>query len=122
MEWTLADFWADGGTSTFVDRIASVLGIHPSRVLVLQVYEGSVIVRMFVLADDDEDSVEVFDTEEAKTVLTSALNELVTEMNIIDASVDNVATIGNVIPPPPDGWFETLDITNWDEVTKTKLG
>lgn len=44
MEWTLAAFYADGGTDTFADRISAALGIHKSRVKVVAVYEGSVIV------------------------------------------------------------------------------
>jgi len=54
MEWTLEEFYADGGTSTFIDRVASVLGIHPSQVLILQVYEGSVVCQYSILADEDE--------------------------------------------------------------------
>ena len=32
MEWTLEEFYANGGQTAFVDRVASTLGIHPSRV------------------------------------------------------------------------------------------
>jgi len=38
MEWTLAEFYADGGTSTFADRVAAALNIHKSRVKVVAVY------------------------------------------------------------------------------------
>lgn len=30
IEWTLAAFYADGGTSKFADRVAAALGIHAS--------------------------------------------------------------------------------------------
>ena len=35
MDWTMEEFYAAGGTSTFVDRIASVLGIPASRIFVV---------------------------------------------------------------------------------------
>jgi len=44
MEQTLADFYSGGGTSKFADRVASALGIHASRVKVVSIYEGSVVV------------------------------------------------------------------------------
>lgn len=50
LDWTLEEFYSDGGTSRFVDRLASVLGIHKSRVKIVAVYEGSVIVEFFVEA------------------------------------------------------------------------
>lgn len=54
MEWTLTEFYSDGGTSKFADRIASVLGIHASRIKVVAVYEGSVVVDYQVTSDDTE--------------------------------------------------------------------
>jgi len=53
MEWTLEEFYADDGTTAFIDRLASVLGIHPSRVFPLQVYEGSVCINVLILDEDD---------------------------------------------------------------------
>jgi len=38
MEWTLEDFYAKGGTTTFVDRLAGSLGIHASTIKVVSVY------------------------------------------------------------------------------------
>lgn len=34
----------NGGTTTFVDRLAAVLGIHVSSIKVVGVYEGSLVV------------------------------------------------------------------------------
>jgi len=48
MEWTLAEFYADGGTDRFADRLAAVLGIHPSRIKTVAAYQGSVIVDFFI--------------------------------------------------------------------------
>ena len=43
MAWTFADFYSYGGTTEFVDRLASVLGIASYRIHVVQLYLGSVI-------------------------------------------------------------------------------
>lgn len=45
MEWTLDAFFADGGTTTFMDRVAASLGIHASTIKIVSVYEGSLIVN-----------------------------------------------------------------------------
>lgn len=55
MDWTLEEFWASGGTSMFIHRMASILGIHPSRVYVLQVYLGSVINEFIITPELEED-------------------------------------------------------------------
>jgi hypothetical protein len=55
MEWTLAEFYASGGETAFADRVASVLGIHPSRVKTIQVYEGSVVVNFFLIEELEEE-------------------------------------------------------------------
>lgn len=54
MEWTMDEFFNDGGTTTFVDRITASLGIHASEVKVVSVYEGSLVVNYEVLAEDDD--------------------------------------------------------------------
>ena len=40
LEWSFADFFASGGTTKFVDRLASSLGIHGSEIKIVSVYEG----------------------------------------------------------------------------------
>ena len=44
MEWTFAEFFASGGTTTFVDRLSASLGIHASEIKVVSVYEGSLVI------------------------------------------------------------------------------
>lgn len=44
MNWTLSAFYADGGTTKFVDRMCAALGIPASNMKVVSVYTGSVIV------------------------------------------------------------------------------
>lgn len=48
MNWTMAEFFSDGGTTRFVDRLATSLGIPSYRIKVVSVYEGSVVVDFAV--------------------------------------------------------------------------
>jgi len=75
MKQTLTQFYSSGGTSKFSDRIASALGIHPSRVKVVAVYEGSVVVEYAVEAEE-----EVAETQQLSQVtqLTKTLTNLFT--------------------------------------------
>jgi len=54
MEWTFEEFFADGGTTTFVDRLTASLGIHASTIKVVSVYEGSLVVNYDLTPSDDE--------------------------------------------------------------------
>lgn len=53
MEWTLDEFFDDGGTTEFVDRVAGSLGIHASTIKIVSVYQGSVVVVYDVTPADD---------------------------------------------------------------------
>jgi hypothetical protein len=55
MEWTMEDFFADGGTTQFIDRLTASLGIHASTVKIVSVYEGSLIVNYEIFVDDDDE-------------------------------------------------------------------
>mmetsp|Transcript_33612 Transcript_33612/g.44328 ORF Transcript_33612/g.44328 Transcript_33612/m.44328 type:complete len:92 (-) Transcript_33612:333-608(-) len=44
MDWSMSEFFADGGTTRFVDRLATSLGVPSYRIKVVSVYEGSVVV------------------------------------------------------------------------------
>ena len=44
MDWTMEEYFFAGGTTNFIDRLASSLGIHASEIKVVSVYEGSVYV------------------------------------------------------------------------------
>ena len=45
MEWTKDEFFNNGGTTQFMDRLAGSLGIHASTIKVVSVYEGSLVVN-----------------------------------------------------------------------------
>jgi len=54
MEWTMEEFYKDGGVTRFVDRMAASLGIPSYRIKTVAVYEGSVIIDFAIEADDKE--------------------------------------------------------------------
>jgi hypothetical protein len=45
MNWTMEGFFAKGGTTYFVDRLAASLGIHASNIKIVSVYQGSVVIQ-----------------------------------------------------------------------------
>ena len=50
----MASFFASGGTTNFIDRLAGALGIHSSDRKVVSVYEGSLVVNYAVTSDTDD--------------------------------------------------------------------
>lgn len=73
MNWTLDEFYADGGTTTFTDRVAASLGIPAWRIKTVAVYEGSVVVDFFILADNSVTNA----VEELKNVGSALVDKLV---------------------------------------------
>ena len=59
MEWTFEEFFADGGTTTFIDRLTASLGIHASQVKIVSVYEGSLVVNYEIEADNTDELAEL---------------------------------------------------------------
>jgi len=51
LEFTMEEFFAEGGVTTFTDRMAASLGIHAADLKVVAVYEGSTIIDFQVLSD-----------------------------------------------------------------------
>lgn len=51
MDWTMDEFYAAGGVTSFVDRVAASLGIHASQFKVVAVYTGSVVVDYQINVD-----------------------------------------------------------------------
>jgi len=75
MEQTLTQFYSSGGTTAFSDRIASALGIHASRVKVVAVYEGSVVVDYSIESEENASETEQL---AQVTQLTTTLTTLFT--------------------------------------------
>jgi len=65
MEWSLKDFYASGGTTTFVDRLCGSLGIHASTVKIVGVYEGSLIIDYQITGDSAEEVAQIKQKEVA---------------------------------------------------------
>jgi hypothetical protein len=84
MQWTLEEFWAaenDPNAPGFADRLASILGIHPSRVVMVQVYEGSAVVR-YVITEDDQDQ----DLEEGEEPVVVEFDKELVSQQVITAA------------------------------------
>jgi len=56
MEWTMDAFFDNGGTASFMDRVAGSLGIHASTIKIVSVYEGSLVVN-YEISDPNNDPV-----------------------------------------------------------------
>lgn len=54
LEWTMNEFFAGGGTTKFIDRVAGSLGIHASTIKVVSVYDGSLVINYDIEPDDDD--------------------------------------------------------------------
>jgi len=54
LEWTMDEFFANGGTTAFVDRLCASLGIHASTVKSVSVYKGSVGVDYEIVPNELE--------------------------------------------------------------------
>jgi len=54
MEWSFNDFFAKGGTTSFIDRLTGSLGIHASTVKIVSVYEGSLVLNYDLAATKEE--------------------------------------------------------------------
>lgn len=50
------EFFAAGGTTSFVDRVAGALGIHASTIKVVAVYRGSVIIDFYIMTEEDDEN------------------------------------------------------------------
>jgi len=53
MEWTVKEFFSNGGTTQFVDRVAGSLGIHASTIKIVSVYEGSIVLNYDITVASD---------------------------------------------------------------------
>jgi hypothetical protein len=54
MEWTMSEFFDNGGTTAFIDRLCASLGIHASTVKVVGVNQASVLVNYEITPSKDE--------------------------------------------------------------------
>lgn len=87
MEWTFAEFFADGGTTKFVDRLAASLGIHGSEIKIVSVYEGSLIIDYFIVnAVNDMIALELTKKKQEELM---ALDKLNLGAPILDSTINS---------------------------------
>ena len=93
------EFFADGGTTTFVDRLTASLGIHASQVKIVSVYEGSLVVNYEVEPEEGQtlESLEQQQTE-AFASGTIDLGAPVLEFTSVVAKADD-ASSGSTYEP-----------------------
>lgn len=51
-------FYKDVGETTFIDRIASTLLIHPSRIKIVGIRKGSTIIDFYIEPKDGEETTD----------------------------------------------------------------
>lgn len=73
MEWTLEEFFADGGTTTFMDRVAGALGIHASTIKIVSVYEGSTVLD-YAVENDDPDELAQLAANQAQAFIDGTMD------------------------------------------------
>jgi len=130
MDWTLDEFYADGGTTRFVDRIAAVLGVHRSRIKTVAVYEGSVIVDFFIEAISDV--IGSNENDSPLDVLAETLADAITTgvanlgAAVLGLEGGGKLLAGDPIPAAGGGGGSTASLTNsiflddnlWDRYTR----
>lgn len=84
MNWTLSEFYAKGGVTSFTDRVAGALGIKAYQIKTVAVYEGSVIVQYTIEAPNDESS----------STTTATLNEYSNRLNTLVSSPEASSVFG----------------------------
>lgn len=93
MEWTLEAFFADGGTTKFVDRLAGALGIHASTIKVVSVYEGSVVINYVInVDDDDQDELDAIQATQTSLFATNTIDLGAPILDVTTGNNDAVAT------------------------------
>lgn len=68
-------FFSNGGTTSFMDRVAGSLGIHASTIKIVSVYEGSLVVN-YEISDPNNDPAALQAVQEKQTqqFATGAMN------------------------------------------------
>lgn len=96
LEFPMAEFFANGGVTTFIDNMAGALGIHRADLRVVAVYEGSTIIDFAVINEwiDEQDTV---DFEAVKETFESFVTTVDTFMG---STILNAVSVGIPIVTP----------------------
>ena len=79
MEWSMDEFFNNGGTTQFIDRVAGSLGIHASTIKVVSVYEGSLVVNYDITIDESETN-DTNSTTGNETSSTTSIDDALAEI------------------------------------------
>lgn len=71
MDFTMDEFFSGGGTTNFIDRLSSSLGIHASDVKIVSVYEGSLVVNYELTSSDGNPETLVALQQQQSALLSS---------------------------------------------------
>lgn len=74
LNWTMNEFFADGGTTKFADRLAASLGIKAANIKIVSVYMGSVIVDSQILEDSEGTLQKSGGIDQVSTALSTKLS------------------------------------------------
>lgn len=103
LEWTMDEFFAAGGTTSFVDRLCGSLGIHASTVKVVSVFQGSVGVDYEITPSADEPvSIEVIRRRQTQAFATGSLDLGAPVLDVVqgeDVLVADGVTVAVGFPP-----------------------
>lgn len=93
LEFTLAQFFSQGGVVSFTHALAGVLNIHPADIKIVEVYEGSTIVKFKVMQRGQEEldaGEEPIDFKKINRAYTKFVTEEVTLMGspILNAEIE----------------------------------
>ena len=91
MDWTMEEFFADGGSSMFIDRLSNILGIKPKDIKIAGISYGSIIIEFTIVSDEDD--VEALTT--VKTLLDEILSSNTTALGapILDVETSELPEI-----------------------------
>lgn len=101
IDMTVSDFFANDGETQFIDRMAAALNIPQSRIRIVGVYAGSVVVVSQIEADsaitDETAQINEIETVAATLQTQSNAGTLLGDWNVLDISIQVNSYPGGVI-------------------------
>lgn len=94
------EFFSNGGTTKFVDRLTASLGIHASQVKIVSVYEGSLVVN-YEMEPEEGQSLEELEQTQNEAFSSGAvdLGAPILEFKATVARADISASSGSSYTP-----------------------
>lgn len=110
MDWTMDEFYANGGATSFVDRVAAALGIHASQFKVVAVYTGSVVVDYQISVDSS-----------SGTSSTSQIAAINRNLNALVSSEEGAAAFGAPVLSASVGDTAVVEDPNYTPATAVAI-